>query len=282
MVILEGLITNIIGKIGEMAAGKAWASMPRNHKVMKLFKAVGLKPGKPEPDFDSVYVHALVEYGVEQPKKSILDFFKHEDIRKAFRNSFDNNDLAILHNEAATLIKWNMIGDDLRDEDIDPRLEFARFTLVFNEMVDRTRTPAEVRREHKLDEILQVIKESDLNIIRAKQIEMIQGGRPEQLKTWFQTLGYSFGGHDICTDEYCEWIIRISTRRGFDSILVRFIENQAEPEDIKRVEAAVKQHQTEEGWLIAAHRTSRSAKELAENSDKIWHPSYQAKSSLHF
>ena len=269
MVILEGLITNIIGKIGEMAAGKAWASMPRNHKVMKLFKAVGLKPGKPERDFDSVYAHALVEYGVEQPK-SILDFFKHEDIREAFRNSFDNNDLAILHNEAATLIKWNMIVDDLRDQDINPRLEFARFTLVFNEMVDRTRTPAEVRREYKLDEILQVIKKSDLNMIRAKQIEMIQGGRPEQLKNWFRTLGYGFGGHDICTDEYCEWIIRIPARRGFDSILVRFIENQAEPEDIKRVEAAVKQHQTEEGWLIAAHRTSRSAKELAENNDKVF------------
>ena len=37
--------------------------------------------------------------------------------------------------------------------DVDPRQEFARFTAVFNEIVDRTRTPADVRRDQKLDDI---------------------------------------------------------------------------------------------------------------------------------
>ena len=70
-----------------------------------------------------------------------------------------------------TLIEWHRIGDDLREQSIVPRLEFAQFTLVFNEMVGRTRNPAEARREQKLDKILQLIEEGDLNAIRVKIME---------------------------------------------------------------------------------------------------------------
>jgi len=74
-----------------------------------------------------VYAYTLVEYGVWKPKP-VLDFFRHEFIRQAFRKSFEQHDLSILDNEAENLLDWSEIGAELRQMDIDPRREFARFT----------------------------------------------------------------------------------------------------------------------------------------------------------
>ena len=46
------------------------------------------------------------------------------------------------------------MGEELLKQlDVDPRHEFARFTAVFNEVVDPTSTLADVRRDQKLDDI---------------------------------------------------------------------------------------------------------------------------------
>ncbi len=165
MPVIEALLTKIISAIVTKSASKGWTSLKRNDKILKILNELGLKPRAPEPSFDSVYAHTLIEYGVEQPKL-VLDFFRHKDIKKAFEKSFEKNDVSLLNREAETLIEWHKIGDELHSNRLDPRLEFARFTLVFHEMVDRTRTPAEVRREQKLDEILQIIQEENLDAIR--------------------------------------------------------------------------------------------------------------------
>ena len=143
------IIESVISEIVKQSAGKAWAKATRNDKILGILNKVSLKPGTPTPDFDSVYAHTLLEYGIDKPKP-ILEFFLHKDIHKAFQQSFGTQDFSILHREADTLIDWNRIGDDLRKENIDPRLEFARFALVFNEIVDRTRTPAQARRDRSL------------------------------------------------------------------------------------------------------------------------------------
>jgi len=180
MAIPSGLTSKIIFEIVKRASGKAWKSLTRKEKVLKILDAVGIKPGKPDPNFESVYAHTLVEYGIEQPEP-ILNFFRHEDIRRAFQISFEKNDYSILNNEAASLVNWSRIGDELRDIDLDPRLEFARFTLVFNEMVDYTRAPAEVVRDHKIDridnrvqELVKWSRDLDLETIRAKHLETRQ------------------------------------------------------------------------------------------------------------
>jgi len=92
----------------------------------------------------------------------------------------------------------------------------------------------QIRSELKLDEILRLIRKGDLKEMRAKNLEMIQGSLADQVKGWFTALGYSFEGHDLQTEEYKEWIIRIPARRGCDRILVQCIESQAEHDDMKR------------------------------------------------
>ncbi len=269
MPVMESLFKKAVEEILKKSAGKTWKSATRNDKVLKVLGALGLKSGTPDQNFKSVYAHTLVEYGIEKPQ-SVLNFFRHEDIRKAFQKAFEKNQPSILNQEAEHLIQWNRIGDELREQNIDPRREFAGFALVFHEMVDRTRTPAEVRREQKLNEILRLTKEGDLDQIRAKNLEKIQGSLAEQVKSWFKTLGYGIGGHDIRISDYCEWIIKIPARRGFDSILVQCIERQAEVEDLKLLKSAVKQHETDEGWLIAGHRKSPSARDMADKAADIF------------
>jgi predicted NACHT family NTPase/formylglycine-generating enzyme required for sulfatase activity len=263
------IIESVISEIVKKSAGKAWKSANRKDKILGILNNVGLTSGSPDPNFDSVYAHTLVEYGIDKPKP-ILDFFRHKDIRKAFQQSFGTEDFSILNREAETLIEWHRIGDDLREQNIDPRLEFARFALVFNAMVDRTRTPVQTRSEQKLDKIIRLIEKGDLNAIRVKSLEIILGSLAEQLKAWFGALGYHFGDHTIENDEYCEWIIKIPGRRGFDSILVRCIEGQAEMGDLEQVREAVVGHQTDERWLVVPHRKSKLVCETADNDEKLF------------
>jgi formylglycine-generating enzyme required for sulfatase activity len=269
MPVMENLFKIAVEEILKKSAGKAWKSATRNDKVLKVLGKVGLKSGTPDQNFESVYTHTLVEYGIEKPEP-VLNFFRHKDIRKAFQEAFEKSQPSILNQEAEHLIQWNKIGDELRGQQLDPRLEFAGFALVFHEMVDRTCTPAEVRRENKLDEILQLTKEGKLNQIRAKNIEKIQGSLAEHLKSWFKTLGYGIGGHDIRTSDCCEWIIKIPARRGFDSILVQCIERQAEVKDLKLLKSLVTQYEADEGWLIAGYRKSPSARDMADKEADIF------------
>ena len=269
VLVFENLLGKVIEEIIRKSAEKAWKAATRTEKIQKVLNDVGFKPGKPDQTFESVYTHTLVEYGVEK-SKPILDFFRHKDIRRAFQMSFERNDVSILSQEAEHLIRWNKIGDELRAQRLEPRLEFASFALVFNEMVDRSRTPGETRREQKLDKIIELVQNADLDEIRAKNLERIQGNLTEQLKTWFKTLGYSFGSHEVRNSDYCEWIIKIPARRGFESILVQSIERQAEVKDLNLLKSKVKQHKTDEGWLIAGHRKAQSAIDTANKEENIF------------
>ncbi|MGD8969004.1 MAG: hypothetical protein PVI07_15970, partial [Anaerolineae bacterium] len=155
---------SVIAAIVEVSAAPVLETVKRSEPVVGLLVRFGLDPGSPPPDFDSVYVYTLVQYGVGKPKP-ILDFFRDELIRNAFRQSFEERDASILHNEAESLIEWHKVGEEFRKMDVDPRREFARFTAVFNQVVGWTRTPAEVRRDHKLDDIYRGLHESTGEIV---------------------------------------------------------------------------------------------------------------------
>lgn len=145
-------LSMVIGSIVEMGIEAAWERAKRRETVLKLLRRFNLNPNDPPTDFDGIYVYALVEYGVFKPE-AILNFFRNEFIREAFRQSFYKDDPMILVREAEDIIQWNEETGKLGRIDYDPRREFAAFSTVFNEIVDRARTPAEVRRDRKLDDI---------------------------------------------------------------------------------------------------------------------------------
>jgi len=89
----------------------------------------------------------------------------------------------------------------------------------------------------------------------------------QQMRAWFETLGYRFESHDIRAEDYFEWVINIPARRGYDRILVRGIEGEAEMSDVAALRQAVDEQKTDEGWLVAARRKSQAACDEVEKKE---------------
>jgi WD40 repeat protein len=90
----------------------------------------------------------------------------------------------------------------------------------------------------------------------------------QQIKGWFETLGYRFESYEVWQDDYFEWVIDIPVRRGrYDRILVRGIDGEAGLRDIKALRQSVETQRTDEGWLVTARRISRAAREAVEQEE---------------
>ncbi|MDQ0723533.1 putative NACHT family NTPase [Paenibacillus sp. W4I10] len=124
----------------------------RNEHVIRLLKKFNLDPTHPPSDFDSVYAYTLVVYGVYRPRE-LIDFFKSKSVKEAFKEAFNSNNPSKFLNESHSSIDWSEIELILDGFDYDPRREYVEFSAVFNEIVDSSRFPAEVRRDHRLDQI---------------------------------------------------------------------------------------------------------------------------------
>jgi len=125
----------------------------RSDKILKVLNAIGLKQDAPPTnDFDGVYAFTLVVYGMDKPKP-ILEFFRNEFIKDAFRKSFEQRDLSILEKETNNFLDWNDIGKEILATDYDPRREFAEFQEQFISAAKLTRTVQEVIVDQKLDDV---------------------------------------------------------------------------------------------------------------------------------
>ena len=114
--------------------------------------------GEPEDEFDSIYIYTLVKYGISKPEP-ILNFFRNEHIREAFRQSYYTGDLTILDNEAAGIIDWNLETNRLGKIDYDSRNEFREFTRVFDEYVNHLMSPADAKLYLAIVEALKEVTE---------------------------------------------------------------------------------------------------------------------------
>lgn len=131
----------VINEIARFAAPKIINQAQRNETVIKILKTLNLDPAHPPKDFDGVYNYALVEYAVYKPAP-ILDFFREKEIKISFWKAFNNNPSAFLE-DAEYFLKWNTIGDEIREQNINIRPEIEEFYKVFVNISKRTRTPAE-------------------------------------------------------------------------------------------------------------------------------------------
>ena len=265
----------------------------RNEIVIKLLKKFNLDPDHPPADFGAVYTYTLVEYGVGKPKL-ILELFRQKEIQQIYRKAFDKNNPAILLQEGEDFLKAYTLGDEIRGLGIDPRREFAAFAAIFIEVAKRTRTPAEVLTNQRIDTLhkrIGTVQERldrlpTLEGIRTEIARLVQENYPaltaaeisiennckavalsQQMRGWFETLGYRFEKYEVWENDYFEWIINIPARRGYDRILVRGIEGEAGIKDITALQQSVAGQRTKEGWLITARRISKAARNAVETPE---------------
>ncbi len=188
MALLE--LTMITSAIVEMNVEAIAQKLGRREAVLRTLQKLGLDVKPLANDFDAIYTHALVEYGVLKPEP-VLKFLRNEFIREAFRQAFYGNDWAILEEEAKGMIEWNQETRKLGYIDYDPRREFTGFSAVFHQIVDNTRTPSDVKRDQKLEDVHQKVdgilslldQLNPLNDVRSQVTPIAQSNIPPQLNT---------------------------------------------------------------------------------------------------
>ncbi|NEO98177.1 MAG: NACHT domain-containing protein [Symploca sp. SIO2E9] len=91
----------------------------------------------------------------------------------------------------------------------------------------------------------------------------------QQMRGWFETLGYRFEKYEVWTENFFEWIINIPVRRNrYDRILVRGIEGEAGFGDVMALRQSVARQRTDEGWLVTARRIAKAARNEVEKEKK--------------
>ncbi|MEM9008956.1 MAG: NACHT domain-containing protein [Cyanobacteria bacterium P01_F01_bin.86] len=272
----------------------AMESVSRNERIIKLLKHLKLDPDHPPEDFPGVYRYALVEYGVGKPRP-VLEVFRQDKIQALFREALERNSPSILLKNGESFLADHPLQGDLQFNNVDVRREFYEFAAVFIEVAKRTRTPAEILAEQKLDSLHRQIgtlqerlgRLPTLEGMRTEMARLAAQDNPalpvgeafsaerckafalaQQMRGWFETLGFRFESHEVWQDDYFEWIINIPIRRGrYDRILVRGIDGEAGLRDVEELKQTVETHRADEGWLVTARRISRAARDEANKEE---------------
>ncbi len=265
----------------------------RNETVIKLLQQFKLDPEHPPADFSGVYAYTLVEYGVGKPKP-FLELFRQEAIKQAFRKAFDHNNPSILLSEVDAWLDAYALGDDIRSLGIDIRREIAAFYIVFAEVAKRTRNPADTLMSQQIGSLQKRITNIQEVLDRLPTLEgirteiarlaqnspaLLEAGTSsenqcraialaQQMRGWFETLGYRFEKYEVWGDSYFEWIINVPTRRNrYDRILIRGIEGEVGLKDVAVLRSSVEQQRTDEGWLVTTRRIARAARNEVEKEE---------------
>jgi WD40 repeat protein len=248
----------------------------RNEHVVRLLKQVGLDPEHPPADFEGVYAYALVNYGVGKPKVC-LDLFRSQEIRQGFRHCFERDDAQGWLNLGAE----EAIAQALQAAGCDLKQELGEFAQAFLFETRRSRTPKETLMGHQLRKIEQSIEQKFEQV--AGQLGAMAGspllqagetcraaGLAEQMKAWFEVLGYRLEKSQKWETDWFEWVINIPKRRGFDRILVRGTASEVGVKDVMALRESVTASLVDEGWVVTAMRISKAARsgvETPENQD---------------
>jgi predicted NACHT family NTPase len=286
---LDQIIQAITGVVSPTAFIKD--KLQRSEIVIKLLKQFNLDPEHPPSDFSSVYVYALVEYGVGKPQ-AFLEIFRAEEVKKAFRRAFDHSNPDLLLSEVDTFISQKKIKDEIYRLGLDVRREVGAFATIFIEVVKRSRKPGDVLMSHQVGSLHKKITLLQEQLERLPTLEAIRTeiarletqsylALPEsqttqqsncraialaqEMRGWFETLGYRFEKYEIWRQDGFEWIIDIPVRRNrYDRILVRGIAGEAGVSDVIALSQSVEQQRTDEGWLVTPRRVSRAARSEIE------------------
>ncbi|MBD2681791.1 MULTISPECIES: NACHT domain-containing protein [Nostoc] len=285
---LIDLVINAITGIGNPLIKE---KIQRNETVIKLLQQFNLDPEHPPADFSGVYVYALVEYGVGKPKP-FLELFRQETIKQAFRTALDHNNPSILLSEVDVFLDAYTLGDEIRSLEIDVRREVAAFATVFIEVAKRSRTPADVLMSQQIGSLHKRIGSIQEQLERLPTLEGIRTeiarlaaenypaltgtvtenkcraiALAQQMRGWFDTLGYRLEKYEIWAEEYFEWIINIPVRRSYDRIVVRGVAKEVGLSDVMALRQSVEAQKTDEGWLVTTRRISRAARDEVKKQE---------------
>ncbi|MDJ0703029.1 MAG: NACHT domain-containing protein [Leptolyngbyaceae cyanobacterium MO_188.B28] len=271
-----------------MLFDSAMESISRSERIIKLLKRLNLDPDHPPEDFSGVYQYALVQYGVGKPRP-VLEIFRQLEIQQLFREALAQNNPNLLLKRGEAFLAEHSLQTDLQARQIDVRREFYEFATVFIEVAKRTRTPAEILTNQKLESLHRQIGSLQERLNRLPTLEgmrtemarlasqdylALTGGESfsaekcrafalaQQMRGWFETLGYRFETHETWEADHFEWVLNVSVWRSrYIRILVRGVDGEVNLADVHALRQSVETHKTDEGWLVSDRRISRAARD---------------------
>jgi WD40 repeat protein len=286
---------SLLAQALELLAGSQLVKdkLQRNEVVIRVLKQLGLDPEHPPADFEGVYNYALVEYGVGKPKPC-LEIFRASEIRQVFRTAFDQNDAQLWLASAEQFLESSAIGDAVTALGLDPQRELATFASCFIVVAKRTRTPGDVLMSHQVTSVQQQLAQvmarleqmptlagmrTELERLAGEETALLPGASPQscrafalaqQMREWFETLGYRFESHEVWGADYFEWIIDIPVRRGrYDRVLVRGVAGEVGIKDVRSLSESVAAQKADEGWVVTARRIAQAARGELENCEGL-------------
>jgi WD40 repeat protein len=281
-------LSMITSAIVAMGVEATWEKVKRHEAVIKLLEHFKLDPINPPTDFDGIYAYTLIEYSSGRPEP-IVNFFRNKFVREAFWQSFYKNDPLILNKEAEGIIQWNEETGKLGHIDYDPRREFAAFSAVFQEIVSRTRTPADVKRDQKLDdiredihqktgEILEHLKRFDaLNELRVEiaRLAEVQKVAPSpsadielRVRGLLEAMGYRINdAGSTGVDLY--FLCDIKSGAKISHEVVHFVDREPTDDDIIQLDEALIRHNAKEGILLVRESLPASVRDLVHEYNRI-------------
>ena len=260
----------------------------RNETVIKILQKINLAPEHPPSDFSGIYAYALVEYGMGKPQL-FLELFRDEEIKKAFRKAFDNNNPSIILSEINNYFDTHALNSDILNLGIDVRREMAAFYLIFCKVAKISRTPSDVLLSQQITTLQQQLERfptlegicteiarlfaqnnlalpSGTNKAPAGQCKAIE--LAQQMRGWFETLGYRFEKHEVWEADYFEWVVNIQIwRNRYERFVIRGIAGEVGINHVIALRQSVEQQRTDGGWLVTARRVSRAARVEVEKEE---------------
>ncbi|NEO24156.1 MULTISPECIES: NACHT domain-containing protein [unclassified Moorena] len=269
------IIDDIISAIVSLGVTQVTDKLNRQETVVKLLTKFKLKPDAPPKNFEGVYVYTLIEYGVGKPEP-FLKLLRQANVKKAFRTAFEQDNPSLWLDVAQDYLQNEDLADKIIALGLDYRRELAEFSALFIDIAKRSRTPLEVIGDHQrknFQQSLQRILEKPNSLVEISDQGLLSRTQPresvlaEQMRGWFKALSYEMENYQVWGDDYFEWIINIPARRGYDRILVRGIQGEAEVSDLEALRQSVEAQSTDEGWLVTSRRISKAAREQVQQRE---------------
>lgn len=144
---LSLLVEVVAGSAVQPIAGK----IDQSETILKTLKRLGLDKTPDHDDFDTIYAHSLVQYGVFKPK-AVLLLFRDEYVKDAFKRTFYEGISSPVQRELSDLVQrlQEMEGSF---QSIDVKKEIAEFTATFRALVSQTRTPSAAEMAQQISQI---------------------------------------------------------------------------------------------------------------------------------
>ncbi len=257
----------------------------RSETVIKLLKQFNLDPDHPPADYEGVYQYALVEYGTGKVREC-LEIFRAKEIRRVFRSCFDAGDGVRWLAEGEAFLVGSDVGVAVAALGLSPRQELAEFAGVFLKVARRSQHPKETLLGHQLKKIEQTIDRrfeqlgsmvgpgalvgANPSVALAPSVNCRAAGLAEQMRAWFETLGYRFESHERWEADGFEWIINIPVRRGrYDRVLVRGMDGEVGIRDVRSLSESMAAQKTDEGWVVTMRRVSQAARAEVERAEGL-------------